>query len=114
LATPVLSGILIGTSYIPFPPGLPCSALCRYGYSGAGKHASETYSWWLNHLFIFTLIGFNWVTYMLHEFAHLDWPVAVLGMIFYGLIAHLYVPLAGVIWFMGSGNSSGPNGFRCG
>jgi apolipoprotein N-acyltransferase len=51
--------------------------------------------------FVFTLIGFNWVTYLLHEFAHLDWSFSVLGMLIYGLIAHLYVPLAGILWFVG-------------
>ena len=51
--------------------------------------------------FVFTLIGFNWVTYLLHEFAHLDWSIALLGMLFYALIAHLYVPLAGLLWYSG-------------
>jgi len=51
--------------------------------------------------FIFTLIGFNWVTYLLHEFAHLNWPVAVAGMLLYALTAHLFVPVAGVLWWLG-------------
>jgi apolipoprotein N-acyltransferase len=51
--------------------------------------------------FVFTLIGFNWVAHLLHEFAHLDWPIAVIGLLFYALIAHLYVPLAGILWFTG-------------
>ena len=51
--------------------------------------------------FVFTLIGFNWVTYLLHEFAHVDWPIAAIGMLIYALIAHLFVPLAGLLWFWG-------------
>lgn len=102
LSLPVLSGILIGTSYIPFPPwaSLFCfvplwifwsQQTCLKGVLLGG----------LTTAFVFTLIGFNWVTYLLHEFAHLDWPVALLGMIFYALIAHLFVPVAGALWFWG-------------
>jgi apolipoprotein N-acyltransferase len=51
--------------------------------------------------FVFTLIGFNWVTYLLHEFAHLNWAFSVVGMLIYALIAHLFVPVAGLFWFWG-------------
>lgn len=99
---PVLSGILIGTSYIPFPPwaSLFCFVPLWLFWSRQTRFR-DVFLGGLTTSFIFTLIGFNWVTYMLHEFAHLDWSVAVLGMIFYGLIAHLYVPLAGILWFSG-------------
>ncbi|CAG1021020.1 Apolipoprotein N-acyltransferase [Patescibacteria group bacterium] len=101
-ALPILSGIFIGTSYIPFPPW---AAL--FGFV-------PLWLFWLQQeqlksvliggfitSFVFTLIGFNWVTHLLHEFAHLPWAVAVIGMIVYGLIAHLFVPLAGLCWFSG-------------
>ena len=99
---PILSGILIGTSYIPFPPW--ASLFCfipLWIFWSRQTRFRDVFLGGLTTSFIFTLIGFNWVTYMLHEFAHLDWPVAVLGMIFYGVIAHLYVPVAGILWFMG-------------
>jgi len=51
--------------------------------------------------FVFTLIGFNWVTFLLHEFAHFPWVVAGLGMILFALLAHLFVPIAGALWFVG-------------
>ena len=99
---PVLSGILIGTSYIPFPPwaSLFCFVPLWIFWSRQIRF-SNVFLGGLITSFVFTLIGFNWVTYMLHEFAHLNWPVAVLGMVFYALIAHLYVPLAGVLWLIG-------------
>jgi apolipoprotein N-acyltransferase len=99
---PILSGIFIGTSYIPFPPW--ASLFCFV----------PLWLFWLQQTslkrvliggfvtaFIFTLIGFNWMTYLLHEFAHLPWAIAGIGMIVYGFIAHLFVPLAGLLWFLG-------------
>ena len=99
---PILSGILIGTSYIPFPPW--ASLFCFVPLWIFWNRQIRLKSIFLGGLitsFVFTLIGFNWVTYLLHEFAHLDWPVAAIGMLIYGLIAHLFVPLAGVLWFWG-------------
>lgn len=95
---PVLSGILIGTSYIPFPPW--ASLFCFvpvWLFWNQQTRLKDVILGGLITAFVFTLIGFNWVTYLLHEFAHLDWPVAVFGMLFYALIAHLYVPLAGLL-----------------
>jgi len=99
---PVLSGVLIGTSYIPFPPW--ASLFCFVPLWIFWQQQSSLKSVFLGGLltsFIFTLIGFNWVTYLLHEFAQLNWPLAVLGMAAYALLAHLFVPLAGVLWFLG-------------
>ncbi len=99
---PVLSGLFIGTSYIPFPPwaSLFCFVPLWLFWSQQTRFKDVLIGGMIT-AFIFTLIGFNWVTYLLHEFAHLDWPIAVIGMIVYGLIAHLYVPLAGILWFWG-------------
>ena len=98
---PVLSGILIGTSYIPFPPW--ASLFCfvpLWLFWSRQTRLKDVILGGMTTAFVFTLIGFNWVTYLLHEFAHLDWPVAVIGMLIYALIAHLYVPLAGLLWFL--------------
>ncbi|MCX7098225.1 MAG: apolipoprotein N-acyltransferase [Methylococcales bacterium] len=100
-ALPVLSGFLIGTSYIPFPPW--ASLFCfvpLWLFWGRQTCLKQVVLGGMTTAFVFTLIGFNWVTYLLHEFAHLDWPFAVVGMVVYGLIAHLYVPLAGLLWFI--------------
>ncbi len=99
---PMLSGFFIGTSYIPFPPW--ASLFCFVPLWLFWQQQTSLKIVLLGGLitsFIFTLIGFNWMTYLLHEFAHLDWPIAVVGMIVYALIGHLYVPLAGVLWFWG-------------
>jgi len=99
---PILSGLFIGTSYIPFPPwaSLFCFVPLWLFWSQQTRFKDVVIGGMITS-FVFTLIGFNWVTYLLHEFAHLDWSIAAIGMIVYGLIAHLYVPLAGAIWFWG-------------
>ncbi|MCX7082688.1 MAG: apolipoprotein N-acyltransferase [Methylococcales bacterium] len=98
---PILSGILIGTSYIPFPPwaSLFCFVPLWLFWSQQTQLKKVLLGGFIT-AFVFTLIGFNWVAYLLHEFAHLDWPFAVMGLLFYALIAHLYVPLAGLLWFL--------------
>ncbi len=98
---PVASGFLIGTSYIPFPPwaSLFCFVPLWIFWFQQQNIKNILLSGWLT-AFIFTLIGFNWVAYLLHEFAHLPWPLALIGMLVFAAIAHLFVPLAGVLWFV--------------
>lgn len=108
---PFLSGIFIGTSYIPFPPwaSLFCFVPLWLFWQRQTRLKPVLLSGFMTS-FVFTLIGFNWVTYLLHEFAHLDWPVAVLGMGLFALLAHLFVPLAGLFWFLGQRRFQWPSG----
>lgn len=99
---PVLSGLLIGTSYIPFPPW--ASLFCfvpLWLFWRQQKNIKNVLLGGLLTFFIFTLIGFNWVAYLLHEFAHLPWPLAIFGVLLFAVIAHLFVPAAGLLWFLG-------------
>ncbi|MFA5983566.1 MAG: apolipoprotein N-acyltransferase [Methylococcaceae bacterium] len=99
---PILSGVFIGTSYIPFPPW--AALFCFVPLWLFWQQQTQLKPVILGGLvtaFTLTLIGFNWMTYLLHEFAHLPWPVAVVGMLVYAVIAHLFVPLAGLIWYVG-------------
>lgn len=107
---PVFSGLLIGTSYIPFPPW--ASVFCFVPLWLFWRRQTTFKGVFLGGLttsFVFTLIGFNWVTYLLHEFAHLEWPLAVLGMVGFALVAHLFVPAAGVLWFWGQSRFHWPD-----
>ena len=99
---PPLSGILIGTSYIPFPPwaALFCFVPLWLFWQRQQSLRAVLLAG-LTTSCVFTLIGFNWVAYLLHEFAHLAWPLAVLGMAGFALVAHLFVPIAGAVWFLG-------------
>ncbi|MCI0654975.1 MAG: apolipoprotein N-acyltransferase, partial [Methylococcaceae bacterium] len=97
---PVLSGILIGTSYIPFPPWALFFCFVPLWIFWMRQNDFRRIFWggWIT-AFVLTLIGFNWVAYTLHEFAHLPWPFALIGLLLYAAVAQLYIPLAGILWF---------------
>ncbi|WP_446808198.1 apolipoprotein N-acyltransferase [Methylomonas sp. 2BW1-5-20] len=97
---PVCSGIFIGTSYIPFPPwaSLFCFVPLWLFWQQQQTLKNVLFSGLLTS-FIYTLIGFNWVTYTLHEFAMVNWLVAGIGMAVFALFGHVFVPVAGALWF---------------
>lgn len=109
----ILSGIFIGTSYIPFPPwaSLFCFVPLWSHWTALSKENEESsltifqtakkifISGWIAQ-FLLTLIGFNWVTLTVHEFGHMPWALAVLTLFFFCSIANLDLPLSGVLWFM--------------
>jgi len=98
---PVLSGFFIGTSYIPFPPWASLFGFVPLWLFWAQQtRLKPILLSGILATFVFTLIGFNWVTYLLHEFAHLPWIAATFGMLLFALIAHLFVPIAGLLWFL--------------
>ena len=96
---PVFSGILVGTSTIPFPPWALFFCLVPLWLFWLGE-----VSWkrillggWVAQ-FVFTLIGFHWVAHTAHEFGHLPWPVAALALFLFCCVAHLFLPLSGLVW----------------
>lgn len=97
---PVWSGVFIGTSYIPFPPwaSLFCFVPLWLFWQRQERMKCVVLGGVLTS-FIYTLIGFNWVTYTLHEFAKVNWFVAGIGMVLFALFGHLFVPIAGALWF---------------
>lgn len=99
---PILSGILIGTSYIPFPPWALGFALVPLWIHWR-KSSTWRQVWWAGWVtqYVLTLIGFNWVAHTIHEFGHLPWPLAIIGLLLYCGFASLHVPLAGLVWFFG-------------
>ena len=99
---PLLSGFFIGTSYIPFPPWASLFGFIPlWIFWRQQTRLKNVFLGGVITAFVFTMIGFNWVTYTLHEFAHLPWFFAGIGMIVYGLVGHLFVAVAGVLWFLG-------------
>ena len=99
---PILSGFFIGTSYIPFPPWASVFGFIPlWIFWEQQTRLKNVILGGVLTSFVFTLIGFNWVAYLLHEFAHAPWVVAVLGMLLFAILAHLFVPIAGTLWFIG-------------
>ena len=97
----VCSGILIGTSYIPFPGWalLFCYAPLWLAV-GAELNTGATSDYkkifflgWISQ-FILTLIGFNWIYYVSSEFGLLHWSISALALILFAALMHLYIPLS--------------------
>jgi len=96
-ALPLLSGLFIGTSYIPFPPWALLFCYVPLWLFWIREESVRMILWggWLAQ-FVFCLIGFHWVAFTAHEFGHLPWPFAVLVLLLFCALGHLYFVLAGL------------------
>src|SRR4051812_9382151 len=97
----VASGVLLGTSFIPFPPWAIFFCYVPLWRVWLDEPSWKRVFWtgWIAQ-FVGTLIGFNWVAYTVHEFGHLPWPVAVVALLLFASFANLYMPLAGLAWLL--------------
>jgi apolipoprotein N-acyltransferase len=95
----LLSGGLLGTSFIPFPPWAIFFCYVPLWLAWLAEPSWKRILWtgWLAQ-FAGTLIGFNWVAYTAHTFGHLPWPWAVVALLVFAGFANLYMPLAGLAW----------------
>ena len=99
LALPFLSGVLVGTSYIPF---IGWALLFCYTplwfkvlqLSNENKKFSQIFlvSWFTQ--FVLTLIGFNWIYYVSSEFGHLPMILSISALLAFAAFMHLYIPLS--------------------
>jgi apolipoprotein N-acyltransferase len=98
---PIFSGLIIGTSYIPFPPwGILFGYLPLWFWLiHKAKTAKEAF--WAGWVCQFTLtaIGFHWITYTAKEYGQFPWPIAVLTFIAFCALAHLYIPILTFLFF---------------
>ena len=96
-----LTGVLLGTSFIPFPPWAIFFCYVPLWLAWLDEPSWKRVFWtgWVAQ-FVGTLIGFNWVAYTAHEFGHLPWPVAVLVLVLFAGAANLHIPLAGLAWLV--------------
>ena len=95
----ILSGILIGTSYIPSIPwallfGFVPLWICIQKPELTWKQIFFV-GWWTQ--FTLSLIGFPWIASVAREFGNLPAPVALLTLLAFAAFVHLYIPLACVI-----------------
>ena len=100
-ALPMLSGLLIGTSYIP---NYPWAILIGFvpmwiGWLRAKRGSQVFWQGWLTQ-FIFTPCGSYWIAHTVHEFGHIPWFFAVLILFAYSAISTLYIPAFGYLWFL--------------
>jgi apolipoprotein N-acyltransferase len=96
---PFVAGLLIGTSYIPFPPWalLFCYAPLWIFLFHNAKTWKEAFAagWWTQ--FTLSIIGFHWVAYVTKQFGGFPWPLAVLVLILFACFVHLYIPLTAAL-----------------
>ncbi len=99
---PILSGIFIGTSYIPFPPWalfFCLTPLFYFWWKQAARPREVFIAGWLTQ-FALNLIGFHWIAYTAVEFGHFPWWAGILVLIGFSGIAHLYYPVSGWLAFL--------------
>lgn len=93
---------MIGTSYIPFPPWalfFCLSPLLLFWWKKAASAREAFFAGWFAQ-FVLNLIGFHWIAYTAVEFGHFHWAFAILVLIGFATIAHLYFPVAGWLGFL--------------
>lgn len=94
----LLAGVLVGTSYIPFPPWalLFCYTPLWLVVIEDCKNLKQAF-WhgWVTQ-FVLSLIGFHWIAYTAHEFGALPWSVSILAMLLFCAFMHVYIALAPV------------------
>lgn len=94
-----LSGILIGTSYVPFPAW---ALWFCYIPLWIAVHKAEEQKLSLKFIFtlgwvtqfILTLIGFNWLYFTAREFGELPIVISALTLLLFAAFMHIYIPIA--------------------
>ncbi|MEI7972892.1 MAG: apolipoprotein N-acyltransferase, partial [Bdellovibrio sp.] len=98
----LLSGIFLGTSYVPFPPwalGFFWVPLL-YALMQATSIRQAFFYTWLAMLGMLGL-SFYWIAYVAHEFGFFPWPVAGLILFLFVALVYFYIPLAGAFfWYL--------------
>lgn len=92
---PFISGVLIGTSYIPFPPWAILFGYLPLWYWLIFKAKTAKEAFWGGWVtqFTLTLIGFHWIAYTAKEFGQFPWPLAIIALLLFCALAHLYIPI---------------------
>ena len=97
---PLLSGILIGTSYIPLPPWALFFCFIPLWYFCLKNQHNFKHLLWGGWITQFTLIciGFHWVIYTIQSFGGFHWSLASIGFLLFCSFAGLHIPIALGIW----------------
>lgn len=101
----LLSGILVGTSYIPFRGWallfcyIPLWLIAVNLLEDQKPLKKLFFAGWFTQ-FILTLIGFNWIYYVASEFGHLHWSLSLGALLLYAGLVHLYIPISLLIGFL--------------
>lgn len=94
----IVSGILVATSYIPFPAWALFFCLCPLWITLLREDNPKKvflYSWITT--IVFTLIGFHWIPEPIVEFGHMPFFVGLAGLVLFAVFSNLHIPLAAVL-----------------
>ena len=96
----ILSGILVGTSYIPAPPWAILFSLVPLWFLWVHKKLSlkRIFLYGFITQFVLALIGFHWITHTVIEFGKMPIYMGILALLAFAATQNLHIPLAGVIW----------------
>ncbi len=97
---PIVSGFLIGTTYIPFPPWalVFCQVpLWFFWVQNSSNPQRVFWGGWITQ-FILNLIGFHWVANTAIEFGGFPPILGYVLLFLFACVAHLYYPIAGLLW----------------
>lgn len=91
-----LAGVLVGTSYIPFPPWALIFCYTPLWLFAVADSTTTKKSFWAGWItqFTLTLIGFHWIAYTAHAFGQLPWAVSIVALLLFCAFMHLYIPTA--------------------
>lgn len=91
----ILSGILIGTSYIPFQPwALGFALVPLFLVSSRLDCLKQVFlAGWITQ-FVLTLIGFHWIAVVSIEYGHLPAWAGILVTLLFASAMHIYYPIA--------------------
>ena len=95
---PILSGVLIGTSYIPFAPWalLFCLVPLWIFMEETSSLKTRVIGTSLTG-FTTSFIGFFWVLHTLHDFGQLNWVIAFSLSLLFHFLSQLFFPLYGIV-----------------
>ena len=98
---PLLSGALLGASFIPFPAAgqqfFALIPLWLFIFRQKNLKPILIGAWICQ--FVMSLIGFNWLIYTAHFFGQMSWPLSFLILMGFCSFANIYLVLAGALWF---------------
>jgi apolipoprotein N-acyltransferase len=94
---PLLSGLLLATSYLPFPPWALLFCFVPLWRFWLREASVRRIAWggWVTQ-FSSCLVAFHWVAYTAHEFGRMPWPAALLALLLFSAFGHLFFVLAGL------------------
>ena len=96
----IVSGILIGTSYIPFPPWAILFAMVPLWLLWINKNMTykRIFFYGFATQFILAIIGFHWIVHTVVEFGRMPTYVGIIALVAFAATQNLHIPIAGIIW----------------